>query len=118
MTTEATPRDPEQTAQILRFNRTFLDLLSPAMRNYTADTDVRDLVARAEHVIHALECVDDDQTLAAAETARWKIGCSLSDSDTDGMRALGIFMLIDICAEHPEVTGPLITRLARRLERS
>ncbi len=115
MTTEA-PLDPEQAAQILRFNRTFFDLLSPAMRNYAADPDVRDLVASAENFIDALERVDDDQTLAAAETARWKIGCSLSDSDTDGMRALGIFMLIDICAEHPELTGPLITRLARRLE--
>lgn len=107
---------PEQAEQIVSFTRTFFDLLSPAMRNYEADVNVRDLVVSAENFIDALERVDDDQTLPAAEHARWKLGNTLSDSTNDGMRALGIFMLVDVCAEHPEVTGPLIKRLADRLE--
>ncbi len=116
MTTEATPRDPEQRDQLVAFMDPFLDLLARATYTSATDSDVADMVVRAEHVIHALESVDDDQTLAAAEPARWKIGCTLSDNENNGMRELGIFMLIDVCSDHPEITGPLITRLAERLE--
>ena len=115
MNTDLLPSDPAERAQLVRFLDTLFDLTARATYTTATNVHVRELVISAEHFIDALERVDAEKTLDAADHGRWTIGCLLADMDVEGFRACGIFMLVDVCADHPEVTGPLITRLATRL---
>ncbi len=105
---------PEQEEVVIHSLPYLVRTIKQAEARIAGDTAIADLVNRAEILVWVLEDVDQDHSLQAADPGRCDAGIMFADSDHDGFRAHGIWLLLRVCAEHPEVTGPLITRLADR----